>query len=330
MASIGIRQQWQWAQQPKFENSEIHYQTPLSDVWKMAKNYFTTKRVDISPAAPLPSKIITSAELSRQQDRLYRLGHSTVLMQLDNRWLITDPVFSDRASPVQWAGPKRFQAAALTLAQLPPLDIVVISHDHYDHLDQTSIEYLADKAGHFVVPSNVGHYLRQWGVPASKITELAWWQSTRIDGIELVATPAQHFSGRGLVRDRSLWASFVINSANHKLFFSGDSGYFNGFKEIGRRYGPFDLTLMETGAYNELWSQIHMLPEQSVQAHLDVGGQVMLPIHNSTFDLALHPWHEPLRRARAAAQQQGVTLLSPQFGQAVPLQQPLLAPQWQP
>ena len=183
-------------------------------------------------------------------------------------------------------------------------------------MDEAAIKLLKDKVEHFVVPKSVGKYLVKWGVAVDKITELDWWQSTNISDIEFIATPTQHFSGRGLFdRDETLWASWVIRSSNHSLFFSGDSGYFSGFKEIGEKYGPFDLTMVETGAYNELWSEIHMTPEESIQAHIDLQGKVMMPIHNGTFDLALHDWSEPLERVALAAEQYHVTLSTPVFGE---------------
>jgi L-ascorbate metabolism protein UlaG (beta-lactamase superfamily) len=242
---------------------------------------------------------------------------------------MTDPVFSDRASPVQWAGPKRFHQTPITLQDLPSIDVVVISHDHYDHLDKASIKELGDKVGTFLVPLKVGQLLVNWGVPKERVVELDWWESHSVDGIEYTLTPTQHFSGRGLTdRDTTLWGSWVINAQQNKVFFSGDSGYFNGFKEIGERYGPFDFTMIETGAYNDLWSDIHMFPEQSVQAHIDVQGKVMMPIHNSTFDLSMHDWNEPMQRALDISEERGVTLVSPEIGQRLELAEPQPVKAW--
>lgn len=241
-------------------------------------------------------------------------------MKLGNELVLTDPVFSERASPVQWAGPKRFHQSPITIENLPRIKAVVISHDHYDHLDKASIVKLDDKVDFFVTPLKVGSHLRKWGIDGSKIIELAWWESTRVGNIKLTATPAQHFSGRGLLdRDETLWASWVIEGHGQKLFFGGDSGYFSGFKEIGEKYGPFDITMIETGAYNELWSEIHMLPEQGLQAHIDLKGKVMLPIHNSTFDLALHDWYEPLESIYRLANAGGVNLIVPKMGEKIPV-----------
>ena len=294
------------------------------------KAYFTTERANPTPTIEIPVHAMTATQLLEEQDDvIYRLGHSSVLMKLDGKLVMTDPVFSDRASPVQWAGPKRFHQTPITLQDLPSIDVVVISHDHYDHLDKASIKELGDKVGTFLVPLKVGQLLVNWGVPKERVVELDWWESHSVDGIEYTLTPTQHFSGRGLTdRDTTLWGSWVINAQQNKVFFSGDSGYFNGFKEIGERYGPFDFTMIETGAYNDLWSDIHMFPEQSVQAHIDVQGKVMMPIHNSTFDLSMHDWNEPMQRALDISEERGVTLVSPEIGQRLALAEPQPVKAW--
>ncbi|MCY9874259.1 MBL fold metallo-hydrolase [Vibrio barjaei] len=314
----------------KYVNTELEYQSSFSDIVKIMKSYFTTERDAPTPTFDLPVHVMTSQQLlSEQQDVVYRLGHSSVIMKLDGQLVMADPVFSDRASPVQWAGPKRFHKTPISLEDLPQIDVVIISHDHYDHLDKASVKALVDKVNHFVVPLKVGDYLVKWGVPKNKVTELAWWESHDVNGITYTLTPTQHFSGRGLAdRDSTLWGSWVINSQQANVFFSGDSGYFGGFAEIGEKYGPFDFTMIETGAYNKLWSQIHMFPEQSVQAHIDVKGKVMMPIHNSTFDLSMHDWHEPMNRALEISQERGVTMVSPEIGQRLEIHNPMPVNQW--
>ncbi|MFM2665977.1 MBL fold metallo-hydrolase [Vibrio mediterranei] len=314
----------------KYVNTELEYQSSFSDIVKIMKSYFTTERDTPTPTFDLPVHVMTSEQLlSEQQDVVYRLGHSSVIMKLDGQLVMADPVFSDRASPVQWAGPKRFHKTPISLEDLPQIDVVIISHDHYDHLDKASVKALVDKVNHFVVPLKVGDYLVKWGVPKNKITELAWWESHEVNGITYTLTPTQHFSGRGLTdRDSTLWGSWVINSQQANVFFSGDSGYFGGFAEIGEKYGPFDFTMIETGAYNKLWSQIHMFPEESVQAHINVKGKVMMPIHNSTFDLSMHDWHEPMNRALEISQERGVTMVSPEIGQRLEIHNPAPVKQW--
>ncbi|WP_458072003.1 MBL fold metallo-hydrolase [Rhodanobacter sp. BL-MT-08] len=257
------------------------------------------------------------------------LGHSSVLIEIDGLRLLTDPVLSARASPVPFAGPKRFTPPALTVAQLPPIDAVILSHDHYDHLDRDTIRALADRVGHFYTTLGVGQRLIAWGVDAKRVTELDWWQETRFGPLTLAATPAQHFSGRGL-RDgnATLWASWVVLGTHERLFFSGDTGMHEGFAQIGERYGPFDLTLVECGAYSQTWPNVHMQPEQSIAAHRLVRGKTMMPVHWGTFDLAFHRWDEPAERIRALAAEQGVHLVQPRPGETVRPDTTLQSPWW--
>ncbi|AMG11150.2 MBL fold metallo-hydrolase [Vibrio vulnificus] len=313
-----------------FRNSDPNFNGG-SDLFEIVKAYFTTKRAVPKPTFALPVHSITTEQLlEEQQDVLYRLGHSSVLMKLDGQLVMTDPVFSKRASPVQFFGPARFHPTPIELDGLPNIDVVLISHDHYDHLDKNTVKTLASKVGVFLVPLKVGVILQEWGVDKHKIVEFNWWESHVVNGIEYVFTPTQHFSGRGLTDSNStLWGSWVIRGREKNLFFSGDSGYFDGFKTIGEKYGPFDLTMIETGAYNSLWSNIHMFPEESVQAHLDLQGQKMMPIHNSTFDLAMHDWHEPMEKARQISEEKGVTMISPEIGQRLVLnEESPLKPWW--
>lgn len=314
----------------RFLNTELEYKNSFSKIWDITVKYFQTERHSPAPDKQLPVVKISSEELTNtSQPALYRLGHSTVLIRLDGAYFLTDPVFSDRASPVQWAGPKRFHESPIGVEELPDITAVIISHDHYDHLDKHAIKQLADKVEFFITPLRVGRYLQGWGVDSRKIIEKNWWESVEIDSVTVTATPAQHFSGRGIMdKDHSLWASWVINGEQGNLFFSGDSGYFGGFKEIGERFGPFDITMIETGAYNELWSEIHMMPEQSVQAHIDLKGKKMLPIHNSTFDLALHDWYEPLESVMKFAEHAGIELLTPAIGEQVNIDRPLQTLAW--
>ncbi|WP_317203104.1 MBL fold metallo-hydrolase [Janthinobacterium sp.] len=287
------------------------------------------------PANTAPSQAVPVRALSREQllaapdDSLFRLGHSTMLLKLQGQFWLTDPVFSERASPLQWAGPKRFHQPPISIAELPPIKGVILSHDHYDHLDRAAILQLAAKTEHFLTPLGVGDTLIGWGVAPAKVRQLDWWQETTVDGVTLAATPSQHFSGRGLFDGNStLWASWVIAVGGLRLFFSGDSGYFDGFRAIGERYGPFDVTLLETGAYDHQWPDIHMQPEETMQAHLDLRGKWLLPVHNGTFDLGLHVWHEPFDRIVALAAQRGVAIATPEMGQAVDLRRPEAGRHW--
>lgn len=321
------------AQSPQYRDGSFRNPVEprmLGDAWGLTWRFLFGKSPDTVPSAPLPVSPITREQLLAAPDgTLYRLGHSTVLIKLGGAFWLTDPVFSQRASPVQWAGPKRFHPLPISIDALPPIKGVILSHDHYDHLDKAAILALAGKTEHFLTPLGVGDLLIEWGVDEAKVLQLDWWDSIPVGGLRFVATPSQHFSGRAMfAKNPTLWASWVIESDDLRLFFSGDTGYFDGFKAIGDRYGPFDLTLLECGAYNSDWPDVHMQPEQTLQAHLDLRGRWLLPVHNGTFDLAFHSWHEPLDRISALAAARGVDIATPQIGQAVSIRQPPTGAAW--
>jgi L-ascorbate metabolism protein UlaG (beta-lactamase superfamily) len=212
---------------------------------------------------------------------------------------------------------------------LPPLAGVILSHDHYDHLDRETVLALAATTKVFVTPLGVGDRLIDWGIDASKVRQLDWWQSVEIDGMALTATPAQHFSGRSLFDGNStLWASWVIVDDDLRVFFSGDTGYFDGFRTIGERLGPFDVTLVETGAYDAQWPYVHMQPDDTVQAHIDLRGRLLVPIHNGTFDLAMHRWYEPFERVLGLAAARGIALSTPRMGERLDLAAPHRGERW--
>lgn len=316
--------------QGKYRNATPRHKLGLLKSLALMWRFAFAKPPGTVPATPPLVHALSAAQLLAAPDEsLFRLGHSTVLLKLQGQFWLTDPVFSERASPLQWAGPRRFHAPPISIAELPPLAGVILSHDHYDHLDRAAVLALAAKTSHFLTPLGVGDILTGWGVPAAKVMQFDWWQSRQVAGLTLTATPAQHFSGRGLFDgNRTLWSSWVIASASQRLFFSGDSGYFKGFREIGDCYGPFDLTMIETGAYDAQWPDIHMQPEQTLQAHLDLRGRVLLPIHNGTFDLALHAWDEPFERIIALAAARGTTVCTPELGRALDLRQPAPGAPW--
>ena len=315
-----------------FRNPVKMHETGFMGTMRILYRMAFEKPDDTAPSKTVPVHAITREQLLVAPDNsVFRLGHSTILLKLDGAFWLTDPVFSERASPFQWLGPQRFHQPPISIADLPPIKGVILSHDHYDHLDHAAVLALAAKTEHFLAPLGVGDTLVKWGVPAGKVQQLDWWQSTAVDGVRLTATPAQHFSGRSLTdRNKTLWASWVIQAGGQRIFFSGDTGYFKGFKEIGDKYGPFDLTMMETGAYDPQWPDIHMQPEETMQAHIDLRGKLLMPIHNGTFDLAMHAWNEPFDRISVLAEQRGQALATPEIGQQLNLRQvPATGKWWQ-
>jgi L-ascorbate metabolism protein UlaG (beta-lactamase superfamily) len=259
------------------------------------------------------------------------LGHATVLLEIDGCRVLFDPVWSTRISPSSLAGPERFFPPPLPLEELPPLDAVVISHDHYDHLDMTTARALARTGVRFFVPLGIGAHLERWSVPAPQIVELDWGESAPAGALTLTARPARHYSSRGLFdRDAALWASWVVVGPSHHAFFSGDTGYSDTFKETGERYGPFDLTLIKIGAYAPEWPDVQITPEEALDAHEALRGAVMLPIHWGTFNLAFHAWNEPPKRLLEGARRRGVAVVIPRPGQLVePKALPPLEPWWE-
>ncbi|WP_097322168.1 MBL fold metallo-hydrolase [Paractinoplanes atraurantiacus] len=256
-------------------------------------------------------------------------GHSSALVEIEGKRVLLDPVWSERCSPSRLSGPKRLHEPPVALRDLPPLDAVLISHDHYDHLDMETIHNLVDlQAAPFLVPLGVGAHLERWGVPATRIVEMDWDDTHKVAGIEFVATAARHFSGRGLGRDETLWASWAIKGPTRKVFYSGDTGYFPGFARIGEEHGPFDVTLVQVGAYGDAWPDIHMLPEDGVATHVDVKGGLMIPVHWATFNLALHEWPEPADRTWAEAKARGVRLAVPRPGERVDVDNPPAVDGW--
>ena len=284
-----------------------------------------------TPDTELPVKQVDLSHFNnkdRDQLNVTWLGHSSLMINIDGYKILIDPVFEKRISVF---GPTRFNGnVPLDIQQIPEIDAVIISHDHYDHLNKFSVQHLIEKATKFIVPLAVGAQLIDWGVPPGKIVELDWWQEYGFDqNLMVAATPAQHFSGRGFFdRNKTLWASWVIKAPIHTLFFSGDSGYFEGFKQIGDRYGPFDMTFIECGAYGESWPKVHMFPEQTVQAHLDLNGIVLHPIHWGTFNLALHPWYEPMVRLTTAANLKNVKFATPVVGETTVYSTNIPAARW--
>jgi len=249
--------------------------------------------------------------------RVTWVGHSSLLIEIDGKRILTDPVWGERASFSSFIGPKRFFEPPMALDDLLPLDAVIISHDHYDHLDEITIKYFVNRDIPFFCPLGVSQHLENWGIIKNYITEMDWGDSVMI-GLDcvLTSTPARHFSGRGVVnRDETLWSSFVIKGAKHNVFFGADSGWFPGFKEIGDAYGPFDLTILEIGAYGKYWPDIHMGPDHASNAHIALKGKVMMPIHWGTFNLAPHAWFEPIEKLVKFGADKNIKLFIPKPGE---------------
>lgn len=243
------------------------------------------------------------------------LGHSTVYLEIDGIRVLTDPVWGRRASPFRWLGPKRFYSPLIEVEDLPIPDVVAISHDHYDHLDRDTLRRIRHWNTRFIVPLGLAARLVDWGVPAKRITELDWWEATIVGELTVTLTPARHASGRTLLdRDKTLWGGFALAGPRHRVYYSGDTGMFPGLADIGHRLGPFDLTMIEAGAYGQAWPDWHLGPEQAVHAHAMVRGKVMLPVHWGLFDLAAHGWTEPIERVLVAAQASGATVVVPRPG----------------
>jgi L-ascorbate metabolism protein UlaG (beta-lactamase superfamily) len=290
----------------------------IANMLDVSYRYIFETQLNQVPTEPIPVYPLTRTELDalpNDQISAIRFGHSTVLLKIEGEYWLTDPVFSDSLGPIYFMGVERFHRSPLPISELPDIKGVLISHNHYDHLDRPTIEALEQKVEHFYVPLGNGQDLVDWGVKPDKISELDWWESANLGNLTIVATPANHISGRTLIdQNKALWSSWVLYSKAQRVFFSGDGGYSSLFKEIGDRYGPFDLTLMENGSYDPSWEKEHLMPEQTVQAHIDLKGNVLMPIHNSTFDLAFHTWNEPLERVSHLATERGINLAIPSMG----------------
>jgi L-ascorbate metabolism protein UlaG (beta-lactamase superfamily) len=288
----------------------------------------------VAPDAPVPVAEVDPSRFATPPPsglRVTWLGHSTMLVEIDGRRFLTDPVWSDRISPVPWVGPTRWYPNPLPLDRMPELDAVILSHDHYDHLDYPTIAAMKDADTTFVVPLGVGSHLAYWGVPVARIVELDWWERHRIGDVELVCTPARHASGRQLFdQNDTLWAGWAFVGPRHRAWFSGDTGLFPAMKEIGERLGPFDLTMIEVGAYGQAWPDWHLGPEQAVRAHQWVRGEVLLPVHWGLFALAYHGWTEPIERTLVAADEAKVEVVAPRPGESVEPAAPPAVTRWWP
>ncbi|WP_025763831.1 MBL fold metallo-hydrolase [Dyadobacter tibetensis] len=323
-------------QSPHYKDGSFQNLTPTpvqsedASLIKMLHKMLINPNPNVSPKADVP--VVRTAFLIAPSPNptITYFGHSSYMIQRNGINILVDPVFSKRISPVSFIGTKGFKGSlAYGLEDLPSIDFVVLTHDHYDHMDHHTIKAMIDSPTRFVVPLGVGAHLEYWGIAAERITELDWWETTSIiPDVNLTATPARHFSGRSLKRGQTLWVSYVFKTASETLFLGGDSGYEQHFKEIGRKFGPFDLAILECGQYNRWWPYIHMMPEQTVQASFDLGAKALWPVHWGKYALAMHDWNEPARRIAHKAHELNMPLATPMIGEQIILGKPWPNSEW--
>jgi L-ascorbate metabolism protein UlaG (beta-lactamase superfamily) len=308
---------------PNYKNGAFQniHETPVSakgglsfkTMWK-----FFSPPATSSPSVSLPSIKTDLKNISSEQPVLVWFGHSSYFIKLNGKNILVDPVFSGNAGPVTFFTKNFPGSNVYNVNDFPELDMVIITHDHYDHLDYKTILELKSKTKLFCTSLGVGAHLERWGISPESITEFDWWESKKIfDDVEIVAAPARHFSGRGFARYKTLWSSFILKTSNYNLYLGGDSGYDTHFKTIGEKYGPFDLALLECGQYNEGWPLIHMMPEEVVQASIDLQAKVLMPVHWSKFQLSIHTWNEPIERVSKEAEKKNIKLTTPVIGQSI-------------
>jgi L-ascorbate metabolism protein UlaG (beta-lactamase superfamily) len=304
----------------------------LADNLTLLRYELSNEEVRVPPS-PIPivavdAKALQSAP-AKPGLRAFWIGHASVYVELDGVRLLVDPVFAEYASPFQM-GPRRFHPPPIALADLPPIDAVLITHDHYDHLDLRAAQELGRRGAAFHVPLGIGAHLERWGIPAAQIREYEWWQEQSLRGIRIVSTPTRHYSGRALNRNSTLWTSWVVIGARHRFYVSGDTGYAGHFREIGGKFGPFDLSFVKVGAYGPgaPWADIHMSAEDAVRAHRDLHAARMVPVHWGTFNLAFHAWDEPIRRTVAAATALKANVLTPRIGELIDADRPFTSTAW--
>jgi len=293
-------------------------------------DFLFTKYERKTPDFVLPSIKRELGGIPSDKPELTWFGHSSYLLQVKGQNILVDPVFSGRTSPVSWAGTKAFDGADVYKTEdMPRIDVMLISHDHYDHLDYETILKLKDRVGIFVTSLGVGAHLEYWGVPADKIKELDWWETASLSsGMKFTAAPARHFSGRGIVRNKTLWSSFVLEAGEYKFYLGGDSGYDTHFAKIGERYGPFDIAILENGQYNAHWANIHMMPEETAAVAVQLKAKVLFPVHWGKFALATHEWDEPIQRVLKKAESLGVEVITPKIGERVVLDSIMPQSRW--
>ncbi len=289
---------------------------------------FLNKPKDVSPPAVLPSVKLNLKTIKGHAPTVVWFGHSSYLVKINGQTILVDPVFSGNAAPVSCMVRAFKGADVYGVDDLPEIDVLLITHDHYDHLDYKTVKKVAGRVKKVCCSLGVGSHLEHWGYDPAMINELDWWETFKNHGLSFTAVPGRHFSGRGIKRGQSLWSGFVLKSDRYSLFLGGDSGYDSHFKKIGGEFGPFDLAILESGQYNKAWPHIHMMPEQTVQASIDLGAKILLPVHWAKFSLAMHPWTDPIERVIKAAEQLNVELSTPMIGEPLILGEVIPRSSW--
>ena len=293
------------------------------------KEFFFKKSKNGTPIDIIPSQSTDLHHLDPAKNILVWFGHSSYFMQIDGKTFLVDPVFSGSASPFSWNTKSFGGANTYSVEDMPNIDYLILTHDHYDHLDYKTVVKLRPKVSKVITSLGVGEHLQRWGFDDSKVIEKNWHEEEQLaDGFTINTTPGRHFAGRAFKRNGSLWQSFVLTTPSLRIFIGGDSGYDTHFKEIGEKFGPFDLVMLECGQYNKSWRYIHMMPEEVVQAARDLKAKVLLPVHWAKFKLSLHAWDEPIIRVTTAAKEKNMPIITPMIGQAVDLNEPGTFPRW--
>jgi L-ascorbate metabolism protein UlaG (beta-lactamase superfamily) len=321
-------------QSPNYKNGAFQNLSPTPmkpegvSYWKMTKEFFK-KHPGTAPSVKLPFVKTDLKKLYSLQPVIIWFGHSSYLLRIEGKNFLIDPVFSGNAAPVSFMVKAFPGSNEYKVDDMPVIDFLILTHDHYDHLDYKTIRKLKNKVGKIYCSLGISSHLKHWGVDENKITEMDWWESQQLDSnIQITAAPARHFSGRGIKRAQTLWSSFILKTSTHNLYLGGDSGYDSHFKEIGKKYGPFDLAILESGQYNKMWPFIHMMPEETVQAAVDLKAKALLAVHWGKFTLAMHPWNEPIKRVIQKAKELNVPVMTPKIGELLILKATNINSNW--
>lgn len=302
--------------------------TSDASYWKLTKEFFKTHPGKV-PSKQVPAIKTDLSKINSDDTTAVWFGHSSYFIRIENKNFLIDPVFSGSAGPLSFMVKAFPGSNEYESADMPGIDYLIITHDHYDHLDYKTLNKLRNKIGHIYCSLGVGSHLKYWGFDISAITEMDWWQTEKLENnLQLTAAPARHFSGRGLRRNQTLWSSFILRSSKHNLYLGGDSGYDQHFKEIGKNYGPFDLAILEAGQYNTMWPLIHMMPEETVQAAVDLQAKALLPVHWGKFTLAMHAWDDSIKRVLQKADELNMKVMTPKIGQPVILNDKFQSESW--